>query len=253
MDYLYAVPGHRWPAAKSFLEDRLVPTQWRLAGEVESPPGHVMLSFTTADDRQILHEALDESLSRSQLVDPSAGLRSLVGSGIRLTVAAPTRAKGWLNYDSAPGPEVDQVGPLHDYAVFGDGMVSSIYCVHVLARLPHDGTVTRALTEFHRILAPGGELRLSVPDLDRLFRMFLEPDRDLASKQRLIHHIFGSQATPVERHLTGFDEATLTSMLRHTGFTDVERVGGFGLFLDASEHRYAGQPTSLNVKAVKPA
>lgn len=252
MDYLYALPGHRWPAARSILEARLLPTLWRVVNGMEAPVGHILLAFQKAEDRQFLHDELDASLTRCQQRDSSAALRSLSGNGLRITIAAPTRAAGWLNYGPEPGPEIDQVGSLEDYAVFGDGTIGAIYCSHVLMRLPHDGTVTRALKEFQRILEPGGQLHVSVPDLRLLFGLFNDPGRDLASKQRLLHYIFGTQTSPREQHRTGFDETSLTAMLRDAGFTDIERVDTFGLFVDSSEHRYLDRPISLNLKAVKP-
>ena len=251
MDYLYAVPSYRWPAARPILDRRLAPTLWRLAPEIEGPAGTVMLAFQSADDRQILHDELERSLSRMGVSDHAPGLRALATDAVKLTIGAPNRADGWLNYAAESGPEADFVGLLNDYSLFAEGSVAAISCVHVLMQLPHDGTVLRTLSEFRRILKPGGKLYVAVPNLDLLFRMFIEPGRDAATKQRLMHYIFGSQLAAREQHRSGFDEATLRALLADAGFVRIERVERFGLFVDASEHRYLGQPISLNMTAEK--
>jgi predicted SAM-dependent methyltransferase len=76
----------------------------------------------------------------------------------------------------------------------------------VLQDLPWDA-VALALREIHRVLKPGGVVRLAVPDLDKAIRAYLAkdgayfyvPDRDAASVgAKLVTQItwYGSVRTP---------------------------------------------------------
>ncbi len=83
---------------------------------------------------------------------------------------------GWINLDSVPtGPAVrayDARGPLP----FADASVDVVYHAHMLEHLEADDA-RRFLAECHRILRPGGVLRVVVPDLEGIAQAYL---RELA-------------------------------------------------------------------------
>ena len=93
-------------------------------------------------------------------------------SGVRLLVHA-----SCLPSNVNPGPDVDHLGNAVDLARFGDGTFSEIYASHVLEHFDYQGALMTALREWQRVLAPGGVLRLSVPDIDILAHLLLQRHR----------------------------------------------------------------------------
>lgn len=83
---------------------------------------------------------------------------------------------GWINLDSAPvGPAVrahDARGPLP----FADASVDVVYHAHMLEHLEADDA-RKFLAECHRVLRPGGIVRVVVPDLEGIAQVYL---RELA-------------------------------------------------------------------------
>jgi cephalosporin hydroxylase/SAM-dependent methyltransferase len=79
----------------------------------------------------------------------------------------------WLNLDLVPAdPSVIR----HDLAEplpLDDGTCSAVYHSHVLEHLPR-ATARMFLQECFRVLAPGGILRIAVPDLETIARLYLD-------------------------------------------------------------------------------
>jgi predicted SAM-dependent methyltransferase len=88
-----------------------------------------------------------------------------------------TIVPGWINADRRAGPGVELAGdiryglPLESYSI--DYIVS----IHALQDLPYFDVVP-ALQELRRVLAPGGVLRLGLPDMDRAIDAYLRNDAD---------------------------------------------------------------------------
>jgi predicted SAM-dependent methyltransferase len=103
------------------------------------------------------------------------------------------------------------------------------------------------------VLAPGGVLRLSVPDLDVLAELFLQRHRfDANQRFHIMRMMFGGQVDAHDVHLVGLNADFLAGYLFAAGFDAVQRVTSHGLFDDTSTLEWAGTPISLNVQAVKP-
>jgi len=83
------------------------------------------------------------------------------------------RCAGWVNMDVAPqGPDVtpwNVVEPLP----LGDASFDVVYHSHLLEHVPPDDAA-EFLQECHRVLRPGGILRVVVPDLEGICRMYLQ-------------------------------------------------------------------------------
>jgi predicted SAM-dependent methyltransferase len=79
----------------------------------------------------------------------------------------------WLNLDLKPQhPSVarfDVTEPLP----FGDQQFDAVYHAHLLEHLPRASALP-FLRECHRVLKPGGILRVVVPDLEQIARIYLE-------------------------------------------------------------------------------
>jgi len=62
----------------------------------------------------------------------------------------------------------------------------------VLEHFDYNGPLQRALQEWHRVLEPGGLLRISVPDLDVLSHLFLQRQLlDVHQRFQIMRMIFG--------------------------------------------------------------
>jgi predicted SAM-dependent methyltransferase len=80
--------------------------------------------------------------------------------------------KEWLNFDLYPASEEVQQANIIDGVPLADGTADFVYNSHVLEHLCRDDA-RRFLQECHRILKPGGILRIAVPDLEDAAREYL--------------------------------------------------------------------------------
>jgi len=70
--------------------------------------------------------------------------------------------EGYVNCDMVAVPGIDRVIDLKIFPYpFADGCAEEIYCAHVLEHLDCD--LVKVMEEFHRMLRPGGLLRIRVP------------------------------------------------------------------------------------------
>lgn len=79
----------------------------------------------------------------------------------------------WLNFDVVPVDESVRAHDLQQPLPLADGTCSVVYHSHVLEHLPKD-KAPAFLAECFRVLAPGGILRIAVPDLESIARLYLE-------------------------------------------------------------------------------
>ena len=104
----------------------------------------------------------------------AAGPKKLqIGSGLN-------PLPGWLNTDLLAGQKVvymDATKPLP----FPDDSLDYIFTEHMFEHISYrDGA--GLLKEAHRILKPGGRIRIATPDLAFLVRLYNQPDTDLAKR-----------------------------------------------------------------------
>ncbi|MDQ3608084.1 MAG: methyltransferase domain-containing protein [Actinomycetota bacterium] len=154
--------------------------------------------------------------------EPSPRLQ--IGSG-------PLGHTGWLNSDLIAGDihlDLDRPLPLPGQSfafVFGE---------HVIEHLS-EAAGTRLLAELHRILRPGGTVRLTTPDLRKVIAIYEDrnPVVSLADYARYLdeatgkRHERGCQVFNDFLRLWGhrhiYDEEDLSARLRAAGFTEVTR------------------------------
>ena len=101
---------------------------------------------------------------------------------LRLHIGGRERREGWTVFNIEPGPHVDHVGDCRDLSQFVDGSVAEIYASHVFEHLGYFEELPQALAECFRVLSDDGCLRISVPNLEILCRLFLRPE--LGAEQR---------------------------------------------------------------------
>ena len=126
---------------------------------------------------------------------------------------------GWFHVDALDYEHVDHKGPVDDLAFIPDGQVGLIYACHVLEHFGRKETV-RVLTEWRRVLRPGGVLRLAVPDYEACAKLYLSGvlDRGLEDVRGLM---IGGQRDQYDFHGNVFDTADLTRFLKEAGFSSV--------------------------------
>lgn len=140
-----------------------------------------------------------------------------LGSGGRLL-------DGWANVDiNGLGNLVwDLTKPLP----LPEGQVRFVYTEHFIEHIPQDAA-RRLFGHARRVMAPGGVIRVSTPDLKALV------DDYQAGRLVRMDHAEWYPATLCRMvneamrwwgHTFVYDEAELTALLRETGFTDVRRV-----------------------------
>jgi predicted SAM-dependent methyltransferase len=110
---------------------------------------------------------------------------------------------------------------------FDDGCVDWVYAEHLIEHVPLEVAVAW-LTEVHRVLAPGGLLRLTTPDLRKYLESYVRGDDFLTSHHRRLR-VFGD-AVPDRRafmlnqifyfygHCWIYDEEELRYVLDRAGF-----------------------------------
>lgn len=182
---------------------------------------------------------------------------------------------GWVNLDVHPAPLCWNV----QWGLpFADGAASHVFVSHLLEHLFFPRDALAFLAELKRVLAPGGRVRLVVPDVAQLIDAYHRGDRDFFA-QRAAHwqgargdgpllpqflNYAGAGPDPAwlfEAHKFGYDFDTLAAVLREAGFEDIERSRWMGsadpaLCVDdqsavaGAEH--GGGHYSLFVEAVAP-
>jgi predicted SAM-dependent methyltransferase len=168
----------------------------------------------------------------------------------RLHIGGKQPRAGWEILNINPGPGVDHVGDALRLSAFADGTFSEVYGSHVLEHFDYKDGLMQALGEWRRVLAPGGLLRLSVPDLDVLARLMLERHRlDINQRYHVMRMIFGGHVDAHDYHLVGLNEDFLAGFLKEAGFVQVQRVTRHGIFQDTSDMVFAGVGISLNMTA----
>ncbi len=143
--------------------------------------------------------------------------------------AGPYPTPGFVHVDVDSGAEHLEALAQGDALPFPDGWASELLAIHVLEHVPPP-RLRATLREWHRVIAPGGVLRVHVPDSATLFRLWLEqrgPQR--WALNAAITGVYGSKDVrgPEEfpelaDHQTMFDADLLHGELADAGFVAIE-------------------------------
>ncbi|MBN9527155.1 MAG: methyltransferase domain-containing protein [Alphaproteobacteria bacterium] len=128
---------------------------------------------------------------------------------------------GFYHVDLQDLPHIDHVGCVENLEWLDTDTAELIYASHVLE---HFGRTEfrNVLGEWHRVLKPGGILRLAVPDFAACARLYYERGLE-DGLSGLIGLICGGQRDAYDYHKMIFDEDFLTRALLDVGFADVRR------------------------------
>ena len=163
---------------------------------------------------------------------------------------------GWTHVDVVDYPHIDIRHSIDNLPMIANETVDVIYACHVLEHFMRR-EVGRVLVEWHRIIRPGGVLRVAVPDFDELIDLY----KDTGDLSHIIGPLFGRQDYLYNFHYMVYDYKTLSRVLCEAGFLDV-RVYDWRktehAFLDDFSQSYwphmdkeKGTLLSLNVEATK--
>ncbi len=158
------------------------------------------------------------------------GCGSLEDQGLHERFLAP----GWheVRLDVDPGVEPDVVASITDMSPVPDATADAVYSHHNIEHIfSHE--VPLALSEFFRVLKPGGEVLLATPDLQTVARTIasgrLEDTlyRSPAGNITPLDVVYGLRSDILTgreymAHRTGFTRGTLARKLGAAGFVDVE-------------------------------
>jgi predicted SAM-dependent methyltransferase len=184
------------------------------------------------------------------------------GAGDRLRLhlgCGDVRLPGFVNVDANKTFASDVIDDLTKLENFCDESADEIYVCHVLEHFAHD-EVPPLLKRWHAVLKPGGVIRISVPDLDRIVRIYAA-NWDHFQKDGhspWIGLIYGGQKDKYDFHKTGFNQAWLRRLLTDAGFVDAQEYPLTPHFcgaevVDASlSSEPFGEMFSLNMMATKP-
>ncbi|MDE2598241.1 MAG: hypothetical protein KGL40_01315 [Rhodocyclaceae bacterium] len=213
----------------------------------------ILKKITTPGQRNAVRKVLKKAFpKRDRLHMFSAPYRLHLGCGN-------VKLAGFCNVDVLDDDvTTDVVDDIRTLKRFSTQCAQEIYACHVLEHFSHD-EVTPILKRWYEVLQPGGILRISVPDIDRIVRIY---SKNLAhfeapGNSPWIGLIYGGQATPYDFHKTGFNANWLKYLLEQIGFVDCQEYPHEPHFVpgtvDASIlHAPFGEFFSLNMMARRP-
>lgn len=180
--------------------------------------------------------------------------------GIKLNIGSGNiRLKDYTNIDSILLPNVDLIANIKNLKYFiKKNSVSKIYASHVLEHFSHE-EVNKILQICYNLLSNDGELRISVPDIDQIVKIYTTNWKHFQTPPNSpwIGLIYGGQLTKHDYHKTGFNFCWIKYLLEQIGFRDIKQYGAKKFLArynvkDASLAKEPfGEPFSLNVVARK--
>ena len=133
---------------------------------------------------------------------------------------------------------------------FDDGTFDLVYSSHVLEHFKRNKT-QEVINEWVRVLKPGGTIRLSVPSIESLIKIY-EKSGDL---DYIIGPLMGGQTYEQNFHYNMFDKNSLTAYLKNAGCEAVHpwdyRRTSHSKYFDFSQATTWEIPISLNLEARK--
>jgi SAM-dependent methyltransferase len=133
------------------------------------------------------------------------------------------RAPRMCNVDITKQETVDIVDNVMTLAKFPDNYATSIYACHVLEHFSHAQAIDVLKTWF-RILAPGGTIRISVPDTDKIVKIYVKNWNHFQTEGHSpwIGLIYGGQTDQFDFHKTGWNFCWMSYLMRDIGYVDMQ-------------------------------
>lgn len=127
--------------------------------------------------------------------------------------------QGWHHRDSTEWKHLDSVGPVQDLGEFADNSVEQIYASHVLEYFDSFEAL-EVLREWKRVLIPDGILRVAVPNLDALIKIYTKNHQI----DTILGPLFGRMMSDggMIYHRTTYNLQSLSNLIYETGYHSVE-------------------------------
>jgi SAM-dependent methyltransferase len=158
-----------------------------------------------------------------------------VGCGYRGRAPHPAfQGPEWreLRLDIDPAVTPDVIASITEMRPVGEGSVDAVWSSHNLEHL-YRHEVPLALMEFLRVLRPGGELLVTMPDLQRVAELvvadrledeaYVSPSGPISPLDMIYGHIASvAEGNDYSAHKSGFTARTLTRLLFDAGFAGID-------------------------------
>lgn len=164
--------------------------------------------------------------------------------------------EGFTNVDIRPNTNVDLVDDISKLKSIDNNEVKLIYACHVLEHFNRFEYI-KVLERWHQLLSEGGILRLSVPDIEKVFQMY----NNGTPLNKLLGFLYGGQTYEHNFHYVGFDFESLKESLLSVGFKEVRlwdwrytehsNIDDFSQAYLPHMDKENGTLMSLNVEAIK--
>jgi len=205
-------------------------------------------------------------------------VRSSIGRRFAKRLAVDVSKRNYLDLGAADTPKGDFVAvdffggsgvygaDLRYPLLIDDACIDGIFSEHTFEHLSFP-EASRLIVECHRILKPGGRIRIIVPDVSIFAQRYV--DRDVAWFQEWEEHVLhprGRQmftmmqaisfVTQEYGHRSAWDFESLQAVLGAAGFVDIEKVGygeGHEPILLRDRNLRSRTIASVYVEARKPA
>ncbi len=139
--------------------------------------------------------------------------------------------KGYINVDIRDLPHVDLAIDVNDSLPFEDNSISEILAESVLEHLNHNiigvpdtfrmTNSIKVLSDWNRVLRPGGKLYIKVPNLEGVFKQYVANNISVTD---LIGYVYGGGEYEHNYHRAGFDTSIMSACLRAAGFKEFDFV-----------------------------
>lgn len=127
-----------------------------------------------------------------------------------------TKIPGFVNIDIVETPATDWVCDIRFLSHVEDNSVDLIYACNVLEHIGKTEFYS-VLKRWCAVLKPEGILRLSVPNLEAVFKYYVET----GDMEGIYSSVYGGQKTEYDCHRWGWDFKTLKKDLTKCGYRDV--------------------------------
>jgi len=208
-------------------------------------------------------ERLRNSYKRKIAMDKVRRVRSLLHSGYQRMILG-RRLHGmpvlrihlgcgeiddprFLNVDARPFRHVHYVTHSPLMPALPAGRADMVYACHIFEHISFIKQMA-VLKRWHALLKPGGELRLSVPDFEKLIGLHQRKELGFRSIQNAL---MGGQGYPENFHFALFTADHLTMLLTQAGFSNIRHWRASEQDNWPRDWSWAEQ-LSLNLRADKP-
>ena len=139
---------------------------------------------------------------------------------MKINIGGKEKKEGWKILNIQDGEHVDFHGDISDLSQFENGSVEEIYCSHALEYFDYSDC-QKVITDWKRCLFDDGKLRISVPDFDKLLKVYKASDGNI---DKIIGPLFGRwEINNSEKiyHRCVFNKQKLRNIIYDCGFKSI--------------------------------